>query len=553
MFTKFISKNIQEKLKARERALARVTRSGNQEETQDTLTMNDLATRTVFVRMCSNKSEVPNILISGGEQENGKIQFGFYNLYKSSRASGVRGIAGIKDISVEYKGGFKAVRECVVNWTVNSIEDLNRLSPYFLSVGKTVVVDWGWTNSNPNNLSKQGIKPYITKDENGFYQVNQEIFTNPQKNILDSGGDYDAMGGKVTNFNYSLRTDGGFDCVTTIKGLGSFLFDKEIDLDGNTVGTRKTKSDKKPAFAPPDSMINCMMNLRDIIIYDVFGVKPFDYQAAKKNSTVGSSQPFVREHEAAALIGEQHPNTYKIIDMRPSKDFVVSSYGHKNRKHKNYGIAADDQENPNILVLVRGLSKVDIMVTWGWFEDQILNRYISFKGGSEDGSGIKMTMRSIDTVLDSTGTPISLVGLDDEKISELEERYDVDLQLSELGEVLKTDTLIRNSPMLYSINPFNFHIIDNKKPFQPSSVKGITLDDTAAFFGLVGKNREPKDYFYADFMRLVTSDKFKFSKRNFSSDEAGTKGKLRNIFINLFEYSGFKDIKKILFFFNALI
>ena len=98
--------------------------------------------------------------------------------------------------------------------------------------------------------------------------------------------------------------------------------------------------------------------------------------------------------------------------------------------------------------------------------------------------------------------------------------------------------------MLYSINPFNFHIIDNKKPFQPSSVKGITLDDTAAFLGLVGKNREPKDYFYADFMQLGTSDKFKFSKRNFSSDEAGTKGKLRNIFINIKEIQkafGVKD------------
>ena len=75
MFTKFIAKNIQEKLKARERALARENRSANQESVKDSLTMNDIATRTVFVRMCSNKSEVPNIVISGGEQENGEIKF----------------------------------------------------------------------------------------------------------------------------------------------------------------------------------------------------------------------------------------------------------------------------------------------------------------------------------------------------------------------------------------------------------------------------------------------------------------------------------------------
>ena len=92
----------------------------------------------------------------------------------------------------------------MVNWTVGSIQDLNRLTPYFLSIGKTVVVDWGWTNANLDDFSKQDVKPYITKDENGLYKVNQEIFTNPQKNILESNGDYDAMGGKVTNFNYSL-------------------------------------------------------------------------------------------------------------------------------------------------------------------------------------------------------------------------------------------------------------------------------------------------------------------------------------------------------------
>ena len=130
----------------------------------------------------------------------------------------------------------------------------------------------------------------------------------------------------------------------------------------------------------------------------------------------------------------------------------------------------------------------DIMVTWGWFEDQILNRYLSFKGGSEDGSGIKMTMRSIDTVLDigsdtSTNAPISLIGLDDNQIEGLEETYNVSLQeLSKLGNVLKTDTLIRNSRMLYGINPFDFHIIDNTKVFQPEQIKGIKKADAKFYF-----------------------------------------------------------------------
>ena len=42
-----------------------------------------------------------------------------------------------------------------------------------------------------------------------------------------------------------------------------------------------------------------------------------------------------------------------------------------------------------MLVAIKLGQKEDIFVTWGWFEDQILNRYLSFNGGSEDGAGVK--------------------------------------------------------------------------------------------------------------------------------------------------------------------
>ena len=104
MYTKFISKNIQEKLKARELALAR---------RESSLSLKDLSSRTIFVRMCSNKVDgIDNILISGGEhKKGGGIAFGFSDSYRNRMQnpdnSGIRGIPGIKDISVEYKGGFE--------------------------------------------------------------------------------------------------------------------------------------------------------------------------------------------------------------------------------------------------------------------------------------------------------------------------------------------------------------------------------------------------------------------------------------------------------------
>ena len=74
MFTKFISSNIQEKLKSKERALGWKTLNSSQASkpegsTVEVLRPKDIMSRTVYVRMCSNKAEVPNILISGGERD----------------------------------------------------------------------------------------------------------------------------------------------------------------------------------------------------------------------------------------------------------------------------------------------------------------------------------------------------------------------------------------------------------------------------------------------------------------------------------------------------
>ena len=174
MFTKFISTNLQEKMKAKERALGWKTKNSSEpskpvNSTIESLRPKDIMSRTTFVRMCSNKIDgVPNVLISGGEiGSDGQMKFGvdLYSTRHLGEGSQFKPVAGVKDVTVEYKGGFKAIRECTVNWTIPAIEDLDRLTPYFLTVGKTVVVDWGWTYASVKSLESQGIQPFITKNQ----------------------------------------------------------------------------------------------------------------------------------------------------------------------------------------------------------------------------------------------------------------------------------------------------------------------------------------------------------------------------------------------------
>jgi len=241
MFTKFISKNIQEKMKAKERALARKVSSNNPNEH---LSIKDMATRTPFVRMASNKSNVRhNKLIEGGLRDGNfeNKQFGFNKAYEDGKFGGeIKPLPGIKSIECSYKGGFKAIRECTVSWVVPHIDMLNELTPHFFTVGKTVVVDWGWVYGN-KKIDSQLVDTFIyfgndvvTSRVNGQdvdndirnVLIDPNIFNNPQDLILKKDGDYDAIGGQITNFEYNLREDGGFDCVTKIIAMGNSLFKK---------------------------------------------------------------------------------------------------------------------------------------------------------------------------------------------------------------------------------------------------------------------------------------------------------------------------------------
>jgi hypothetical protein len=126
----------------------RATEDGNTNE-------NYMFARSVFLRMTSlltyNKKPV---IIMGGEMREGKFKSGYDDLYGKRSTTDEnkmrRPIAGIKDISVEYKGGgmkIGATRTTSVSWTCWTWEELQRFKPFFLKHGRTVLIEFGWSFS----------------------------------------------------------------------------------------------------------------------------------------------------------------------------------------------------------------------------------------------------------------------------------------------------------------------------------------------------------------------------------------------------------------------
>ena len=99
-------------------------------------------------------------------------------------------------------------RRISVEWVCFSKEQLEYMTPYFLVPGITCVIEWGSNHFNPKSLININDIKELKKLKNNPYRVYAD-------NILTSNGNYDALIGIVTNFEWSV--DGNkFKCKTEI-------------------------------------------------------------------------------------------------------------------------------------------------------------------------------------------------------------------------------------------------------------------------------------------------------------------------------------------------
>ena len=440
MIIKNIHQDIQETLREKERALSRKTKDAQEAEGAiKALTHADMASRTVFVRMASNKKNPKDvIMLQNGELEKfidgGNITAAMRHGAASYTAVGtdndreIRPLSGIRDISVEYKGGYKAIRRATVNWTAGSLVDLERLTPHFLKIGGSVMLDWGWVYPRNNNESRN---QFIQQNSfwNGYeseHPINQEIFDNATVNILKNKGDYDAIGGIISNFDYKLNEDGSFDCSTIITSLGVNLFDsKRIDKDADTFIIKKSSQEGKDKVEPNiDNLLNAVLNLPRIVAHNYLNISNKD---SKGNNLLVS----LYQHIADSVLNTLFVNEKKVGDMNVEFNYGNSNYclvkyidGNKADvvitrigtffesgggvfetlfADKERKVTTEDTNTGQVEVLET--IRDDMFIRWGWFEDNILSRYVSYIEEDEKNNLLSV-FRSVEAYIGPDGKPI---------------------------------------------------------------------------------------------------------------------------------------------------
>jgi len=147
-----------------------------------------------------------------------------YNLTgdQEIRDFGYRPMPGITSVTIDSTGRMGSLRQATINFKVWDKYQLDIMDALYFRPGFTVLLEWGHAKYYDNNENLQSseefmINPFqrdLTKES-----IQIQINTNTQK----AAGNYGGMLGIVTNFNFSITEDGGYDCSIIVTALGSVL------------------------------------------------------------------------------------------------------------------------------------------------------------------------------------------------------------------------------------------------------------------------------------------------------------------------------------------
>jgi hypothetical protein len=414
-----IQKRMFEKMDILGRENTSVPGKSNSESVEHGLTLAKMSTRSTFIRMTSG--QINPVVLMGGELIPGgnasdpegnlvlgyggdHIASGYDEIYGSRLYQGTedwdeigqnenkRPMPGIKSIEASFKGGLRALREATISWTCWSWDDLNRLMPHFLAHGKTVLVQWGWVYDE-NTLTKL---PNFLKEDNGNKFISADAYENYQNTITEADGDFDLMVGIIKNFEFTTRDDGGFDCQTIITSVGASILEAtqpnesvldpgisynlsfkedtkeltdKIEKATGEEGTSETADSKKTGDKSTLIDLNTSVTLK-------YFIRKIDEYVVGRLLLSNKYHTSVAANETA--IFKYDNNKFINLKITSYDDTVDLTELSANESTENPWVTWESLYDDTVE------STENTWVTWGWFEDNILSKFLSTTSDSTD-------------------------------------------------------------------------------------------------------------------------------------------------------------------------
>jgi len=286
-----------------------------------------------------------------------------------------RPLPGILDFTCEYKGGLYAIREATINWVAWDMEDLERLKKHFCAHGKGVLLEWGYETASVLDVVSDSISEDEIIDGLAYEKINQQV--------AESGGKYDGIAGIISNFEWNLRDDGGFNVQTTIVSRGVNVLNKVIDQpDAPLIDVDTEESDTKE-------------NTKTVV-----------------TPTLPEFISAISEQVVKLSVGEKG---FFGINVEADESRLPVTEGGRN----DWSEASNSQ--PPGVAYFRGDSFFRTeknrgpYVSWGWFEDNVLSNYVG--RFTEDGK-ILNQFRSVQPIITRDGDFLTEGGVKTNNIAE---------------------------------------------------------------------------------------------------------------------------------------
>ena len=175
-----------------------------------------------------------NILAGGVLNSKQQIRSGIFNgkddaYTLDSVGSGYRAIPGLTGFQSEILGTYGTYQRVAIDFQVNNIDQLSTLEQIYLRPGMNLLVEWGHSIYKKNNgnlvTTIQTVSDFfdnVTSEEDQE-NLKKRVYDQIDKLKNDSDGNYDALLGRITNFNYKFNVDGTYGCQVVVLAHGALL------------------------------------------------------------------------------------------------------------------------------------------------------------------------------------------------------------------------------------------------------------------------------------------------------------------------------------------
>lgn len=152
--------------------------------------------------------------------------------YTTYESVGMRPMPGINSVHINTKNTYGTLRVASIEFSAWSLEQLTELEKIYLRPGYTALLEWGNTV-----YFKSGLTDFVSSPDlipgfvtNKTDYTKEKLFELIETRRIGSKGNYDAMYGFITNFRWSYRIDGGYDCACELTSIGALTESMKVVL-----------------------------------------------------------------------------------------------------------------------------------------------------------------------------------------------------------------------------------------------------------------------------------------------------------------------------------